>query len=294
MYAWLEHADSATGLLPRTLTGETRDLWNAKDCAADLYPFLVLTASFTDPELYRGRMVELLLTETALTSRVDRLPDDYSFSKHGFARDTVDLPSVLFGASEYVKDGLMPITEWLGDTPWRLRMLGLLDDMWRHAPVATRWGPIVSEDPEVDGEQLQVLSRVYWLTRDPKYLEYAERLGDYFLLGDHHPTRDLATLRLRDHGDEVISGLTELYARLLHGVPAGWNGGVPGCRAPGALRARRALPRLRLRVALGRRGRGRGGCGASRTRRRTPAGSRTAAAASWRGGTGTGTSTGPR
>jgi hypothetical protein len=212
MYAWLEHADPATGLLPRTLTGATRDLWNAKDCAADLYPFLVLTASFTDPALYRGRMVDLLLTETALTSRVDRLPDDYSFSKHDFARDTVELSSVLFGASEYVKDGLMPITEWLGETPWSRRMLGLIDDAWRHAPVATPHGPIVSDDPEVGGDQRQVLARAYWLTGEPRYLEYAERLGDYWLLGDHHPTRDRDTLRLRDHGDEVISGLTELYA----------------------------------------------------------------------------------
>src|SRR5690606_18258855 len=49
MNAWLEHADPMTGLLPRNLM-ESRDIWNAKDAAADLYPFLLLTSWFTDPD----------------------------------------------------------------------------------------------------------------------------------------------------------------------------------------------------------------------------------------------------
>jgi hypothetical protein len=67
---------------------------------------------------------------------------------------------------------------------------------------------------------LLVLSRLYWMTHEPRYLEYSIRLGDYYLLGGHHPTRDLATLRLRDHGNEVVSGLVELYATLLKVQPA--------------------------------------------------------------------------
>lgn len=211
MDAWLERADPRTGLLPRNL-GQGRDFWNAQDAAADLYPFLVLTASFTDPGLYRGRLTELLLTETALTSRIDRLPDAYSFSKHAFLEPEPDLDRVMFGASEYVKDGLMPITEWLGETPWKARMLGILDDVWANAPISTPYGRIPSTDREVNGEMLQVLARVYWMTGEQKYLDYALRLGDYYLLGDHHPTDDFETIRLRDHGNEVISGLTELYA----------------------------------------------------------------------------------
>ena len=41
MMDWLTLADPRSGLLPRNTTGD-RDIWNAKDCAADLYPFLVL------------------------------------------------------------------------------------------------------------------------------------------------------------------------------------------------------------------------------------------------------------
>jgi hypothetical protein len=218
MMDWLTLADPRSGLLPRNTTSD-RDIWNAKDCAADLYPFLVLTAWYTRPELYAGRMQEMLLAETALTSRLGRLPDTYSFSKQGFAEARIDTAAIMFGGSEYVKDGLMPITELLGATPWRARMLGIVDDLWRYAPVDTRFGRIVSMDPEVNGDMLLVLSRLYWMTHDARYLEYAIRLGDYYLLDTHHPTRDFPTLRLRDHGNEVVSGLTELYATLVKVQP---------------------------------------------------------------------------
>jgi hypothetical protein len=214
MVDWLAFADPASGLLPRYLEGESRDIWNAQDTAADLYPFLVLTAFFTDPALYHGRMIDILLTETALTSRLDRLPDTYAFSKRGFAFEDRDLTRILFGASEYIKDGLLPITEFLGDTPWRVRMLGMLNDIWRHAPIETPRGRIPSDNPEVNGNMLQALSRAYWMTRDARYLEYATRLGDYYLVDGHHPTRHFETLRLRDHGNEIVSGLTEFYATI--------------------------------------------------------------------------------
>jgi len=207
---WLAQADEATGLIPRNLDRD-RDIWNAKDSAADNYPFMVLTAALTDRALFEGRMLDMLHTETRLTSRIDRLPDTWSFSKQTFKTDQPDLPAILFGSSEYVKDGLMPLTEWLGLSPWSERMLGIVDDIWKHAPIETPYGMIPSENVELNGEMLQVLSRLYWMTGKEKYLEYAIRLGDYYLLGGHHPTRDFKSLRLRDHGCEIISGLAELY-----------------------------------------------------------------------------------
>jgi hypothetical protein len=52
--------------------------------------------------------------------------------------------------------------------------------------------------------------------RDEKYLRWGIRLADTYLLpeGKNHPTRDFATLRLRDHGCEIVSGLCEFYATL--------------------------------------------------------------------------------
>lgn len=213
---WLKHADPKTGLIPCNFK---KDYWNAKNSAADNYPFMVLTASLIDRELFHGRMLEMLRTEEKLTSRIHSLPDTYSFSKQGFRDEEPDLARILFGASEYVKDGLLPLTEWLGASPWRDRMIDILDDMWRCAPIDTPFGAIVSTDVEVNGEMLQALSRVYWMTKDKKYLEWALRLGDFYLLGKHHPTRDQGRLKLRDHGCEIVSGLCELYATVSFAAP---------------------------------------------------------------------------
>ncbi len=208
---WLAHRDKQTGLIPRNLQKDT-DIWNAKDAAADNYPFMVLTASFTDSSWFEGEMKEMLATETRLTSRIGHLPDTYSFSKQDFLHTEADIDRILFGASEYIKDGLLPLTEWLGESPWSDRMIAILDDMWANAPVDTPYGKIVSLNKEENGEMLQVLSRVYWMTQNPKYLKWAIRLGDFYLLDSNHPTRDFEMLRLRDHGCEIVSGLCELYA----------------------------------------------------------------------------------
>jgi hypothetical protein len=215
---WLRHADPKTGLIPRNLN-ESRDIWNAWDSAADNYPFMVLTAALTDRPMFEGRMLDMLRTEATLTPRLDALPDTYSFSKRGFADAAPDLGRIIFGASEYVKDGLMPLTEWLGASPWCTRMISILDDIWKHAPVETKFGPIPTTSQEVNGEHLQTLSRVYWMTGEKKYLDWALRLGDYYLLDQHHPTRDGSMLRLRDHGCEIVSGLCELYATVHYANP---------------------------------------------------------------------------
>jgi hypothetical protein len=221
---WLAHVDPTSGLIPRNLS-EGKGYWNAQDAAADNYAFMVLTAAMADRVKFDGVMKEMLASEKRLTSRLGTLPDDYSFSKQGFRHDSPDANRISFGASEYVKDGLMPICEWLGvDNPWYGRMRQIMDDLWANQAnaVSDQGMPIirVSNDSynnaniETQGENLQVLPRLYWQTGDKKYLEYAVRLGDHYLLGSHHPTEDLKVLSLRDHGNEIISGLAELYATL--------------------------------------------------------------------------------
>ena len=162
---WLSLADPRSGLIPRNRNDM---FWNAQDSAADNYPFMVLTASLTDRSLFEGRMREMLATEIKLTSRLDRLPDTYVFATQRFQTAEPNLGSIMFGSSEYVKDGLLPLTEWLGKSPWSDRMIGILDDMWKHAPVETPYGNIVSNNVEVNGEMLQALSRVYWMTGEEK------------------------------------------------------------------------------------------------------------------------------
>ncbi len=215
---WLAHADPATGLIPRNLR-ESRDFWNGRDSAADNYPYMVLTAAMTDQTLLNGRMLDMLRTETRLTCRVDRLPDDYSFSKKSWRREKIDLDAIIFDGAEYVKDGLLPITEWLGPSPWSERAIGIIDDIWKNAGIDTPSGRIPTLNFEVNGDLLQACSRLFWFTGQRKYLDWSIRLGDYYLLGTNHPTRDIKVLALSDHSCEVINGLSELYVACAHAAP---------------------------------------------------------------------------
>jgi len=218
VHAWLEYADPETGLIPENL-GRGIDRWTPHNSAADNYPFMVLVSKLTDQNLFRGRMHQMLETEISLSSRIGQLPDGYSFSKKGFVSEKPDMGRIIFGASEYVKDGLLPLTEWLGSSPWSERMIKITDEVWANALIQTEYGAIPSLNVEVNGEQLQILSRIYWMTGDQKYLDWAIRLGDYYLLGQNHPTRDFESLRLNDHGCEIVSGLCELYASVSFALP---------------------------------------------------------------------------
>ena len=211
--AWTRYADPATGLIPRNLK-ESKDFWNAWDAAADNYPFMVMTASILMPEFFKTRAFDMLKTEKRLTSRIGKLPDSYSFSKQGFMNEKIDTNQIIFGAAEYMKDGLIPLTEWLGESPWSERMLEILNDL----PHLTRMAKNISgkwygnsATVEVNGDLLQVLSRIYWFTGKKEYLDWAIEIADHYLTKDGLPTLALDRLRIRDHGCEIISGLCEVY-----------------------------------------------------------------------------------
>jgi hypothetical protein len=204
---WLGQADPRSGLLPRTTRGEA--YWNAKDCAADNYPFIVLTAEVTDHYYLKQIARTILEQEQKLTNRLDALPDDFLFATQDFRTDDPKLDNLIFGASEYAKDCLMPITEWIGPSPWLARMEALVQDIWKHAPHDSDAGRLPSHNVEVNGELLQVMSRLYWLTGNETYKTWSFRLADHYLL--HESLMAADTLRLRDHGCEIVGGLSEAY-----------------------------------------------------------------------------------
>jgi len=72
---------------------------------------------------------------------------------------------------------------------------------------------------EVNGDLLQVLSRMYWFTGEREYLEWAAEITDYYLNDHHLPTIALDRLRIRDHGCEIISGLCEAYLAASYSWP---------------------------------------------------------------------------
>jgi hypothetical protein len=227
LHAWLAHADARTLLLPDRIPGgsgglppgDTRRTYTPHNSGADLYPYLVLTAELTDPDLYHGRMLEMLRNEVRYTTVEDSIPANLEMTT-----GTVGPPS-LFGAGEYAKDGLLAVTEYLGRTAWTARMIDLVSDAMRHAPVASRFGPLPASDAELNGDYLQVLVRLAAMTGDPRFAEWARRIGDAYVeevlpgnggvpsmqwdFAAHHGD---GRLRLRDHGNEIIVGLTLQFA----------------------------------------------------------------------------------
>jgi hypothetical protein len=224
LHAWLARAEPTTGLIPRNLTDSP--YWNGKDSAADNYPFMVLSAWFTDRAAFDGPLRRMLDAEKKLTVRPGwlRLTDDYNLKgKPGLRHVEPNAERIVFNSAEYVKDGLLALTEWLGPSPWSERMFELVDDSFALAATDTPFGkvPLAGLDKqtgvEVSGDYLQALARLYWLSGgQEKYLEWGARLADLYLLpaGRHHPTRDFKVLGLRDHGCEIASGLCEFYATL--------------------------------------------------------------------------------
>ncbi|MFQ6097647.1 MAG: hypothetical protein ACE5O2_07960, partial [Armatimonadota bacterium] len=220
---WLRHADPETGLFPQNLRSP---IWTPENSAADNYPFMVLTAYFTDRKMLNGRMRDILVSEVRCTTRLRSLPDAYNLQSHAFDRAELDMRRLIFGSAEYCKDGLLAVTEAMGRDDWLWRMRDIARDLCAVAPVETRFGNIPSDNAEVNGDVLQVLCRLYGATGDPRLLDMAFRIGDaYFLevlphnnglpshswdFAKHTPRSD--TLRLVDHGSEIIGGLSEVYA----------------------------------------------------------------------------------
>lgn len=213
---WLQHCDSVTGLIPRNLWGDY--YWNAQDAAADNYPFMVLTTFFTNHEMFEGEMKDMLNAEIKYTSRIGACPSTYDFNKQSFKDSIPDIGNIIFGSAEYMKDGLLPLTEWLGKSPWSDRMLSILDDLYElsEGVITKIEGSYLGgmQEVEANGDLLQVLSRMYWMTGKKQYLDWAVEIGDFYLLTEENSPMNFSKLRLRDHGGEIVLGLCELYATL--------------------------------------------------------------------------------
>ena len=183
----------------------TGSQWNYRDTAADCYPFYVWAAYFTDRDLLDSVMIDTLKAEQSLCNHLDRLPVPYDMDRG--RKNVTPFDRMIFGASEYAKDGLIPIVEITGpEYPWADRMRGLVDDIFKHARIDTPYGKIPSTNIEVNGELLQLLPRLYRMTGQRKYLDWAHRLADYYLLpGKFVPSR------LSDHGCEIVGGLGLLF-----------------------------------------------------------------------------------
>jgi hypothetical protein len=234
MNAWLAYADPRTLLLPDHIPGYTRskrpmDLYTPHNSGADNYPYLVATAYFTDRALYEGRMRDMLRNEIRYTDTGGGIPGNLELKTGKLG------PPSLFGAAEYAKDGLLAVTELLGRTPWFYRMADITAAVMEAGQVPSAYGNLPDTGAELNGDVLQSLVRLAAMTGDRRFLEWAERIGDAYveeILPRNHDlpgyTWDFQKhegpdrMRLRDHGNEIVVGLTLLHAlETARGLPRG-------------------------------------------------------------------------
>ncbi|MBN1443515.1 MAG: hypothetical protein JXA90_12465, partial [Planctomycetes bacterium] len=168
--AYVARMDSVTRLLPRSGRSAA---WYVADSAADLYPFLAMAAYFTDRSVFEREMHEILRQEILLSTRVGMLSDNVLAGGKGFEHPAADLARIIFGSCEYAKDGLLPLGELLGHRAWQERLISIADGLIEHAPHETRFGRVPSLSAEVNGELLQVLSRLAHLSRESRYADQA-------------------------------------------------------------------------------------------------------------------------
>ncbi|MGH7268112.1 MAG: hypothetical protein ACREMB_25120, partial [Candidatus Rokuibacteriota bacterium] len=216
--AWQEVRDPATGLIPRS-TDPRMAYWAPEDNGADAFAFFLVASLQRDEDAGRlwGRVLDTERDLCGPMPCVITLPAGRPAPR--------PLPATIFGASEYAKDGLLALTERFGAGPWFARLEEIAREIIRVAPVRTRAGPIPSGDAEVNGNVLQVLTRLYWATRNPTYVQAAERIADAYFLEvlprtGYAPVKawdfaagrpESSLVRVRDHGSEIVSGLAELY-----------------------------------------------------------------------------------
>ena len=266
MHAWLAHADQRTLLLPDIPPGgEARPPDPGPLHAAQLRGRQLSLPGghrvLHGPPAVRGPDAGDAAQRRPVHHTANGLPGNLDLKTGGLG------PPSLFGAAEYAKDGLLAVTELLGRTPWFFRMADLTATLMERAPVATAYGPLPDTGAELNGDVLQVLVRLATMTGDRRYLEWAQRIGDAYVeevLPRNHGlpgyTWDFAAqegpdrMRLRDHGNEIVVGLTLLHAlETRPRGPAGRRlarphlpdaGPDPGLREPGRDPLRRD-PRVR-------------------------------------------------
>jgi hypothetical protein len=220
LHAWLKAADPKTLLLPDYLGVEpAKRVYTPHNSGADLYPYLILTAHLTDPDLVDGRLLEMLRNEVRYTTEGSSIPRNLNLTTGELG------PPSFFGAGEYAKDGLIAVTEYLGRTPWFYRMVDMTADAMERAPVPSRFGNLPASDTELNGDYLQTLVRLASMTGDRRFLEWARRIGDAYvrevlpgtwgvpgMTWDFQKHTGDRRLRLRDHGNEIVVGLSMLLA----------------------------------------------------------------------------------
>gem|GEM_PF-1497222 len=218
---WTSRKDRSTSLLRQG------DVWQVGLHAARLYPQLMIAAHLVNPSTLGGFLSETLRDEIGLTSRINSLPDDYAFDSRDFVKSRVDTNRIRLQASRYAV-GLLATTRILGSGIWMDRLVDLTEDLFDIAGSKSTFskGPLPSDEAEVNGNLLKVLTWLALRTGESKYIDLAHRIGDTYCLGilpkngglpatkwdwEADRAKDSET-SLEGKGLAIVEGLVQLYA----------------------------------------------------------------------------------
>lgn len=226
--AWYARAGQGNLLLPRTITER---VWRSNDNAADMWSHFVNASYLVGDAALEVKVRGTMRDALRLTTRVGRLSEYYNIDTNTFVDNNPNLPIMIFGAAEEVKDGMVPIIDLTGQQAYVERARNLLYDIMANARVSTSRGKIPDGTAEVCGDMLQGLCRIYGATGDPNLKRWAEQIGDAWILDvlprnnglpSHEWNFDKGRaaedmLQLNDHGNEIVVGLVELlYLERIH------------------------------------------------------------------------------
>lgn len=224
--AWMAKRHPGTKLFGRTAQ---QPHWEAQHTGADLFGFLYQAAVALDPASLPA-LRETLDAEARLAPPGELCLDvDYRTGRP-LGRDHA---ARVFGSSEYVKDGLLSVYERHGADPAAApavaRMFAVLDAVVARSSHPSSFGPVPGTGSEENGNVLQACSRLSFSAggaRADAYAAMAARIADAVVQDvlpanhglpathfDYSARRVInGDVHLRDHGNEIIAGLSEAYA----------------------------------------------------------------------------------
>jgi len=116
----------------------------------------VWAAYDTDKRVLDRVMIDTLEAEQRLCNHIDRLPVPYEMDAE--EKMVVSDDRMIFEASEYAKDGLVPSGEITGrQSPWFDRMRGLVDDIFKLARIDSPTRKIPSKQRQLDASALRLI-----------------------------------------------------------------------------------------------------------------------------------------
>ena len=218
---WMETQNEETLLIGYRPYWESQyHLYVPEQSGADFFPFLYIASNLFDNSSFHK--VSWWLKDHKELIDANGLPLVFDvYNKEPIQRD---LDSQIFGASELVKDGFIPLIEFYGPEHISLNLSEqMILSIFNTCSKSSKMGCIPSQNSEVNGELLISLSRMYLYTKDKKYLKmglpiYTKYISKILPSNNYLPCQYLKKNKescnsndfsTGDHSNEIVVGLVE-------------------------------------------------------------------------------------